>query len=389
MPVEPSRRVNLANARVFDGEREHVHAVVQIAGGRIAGVGTADDLPAADETIDLDGLILAPGFVDVQVNGGGGVLFNAAATVEGLRAIAAAHRRFGTTSLLPTLISDDWPVMTAAADAVREALGTGVPGIRGIHFEGPYLNAERRGVHRAEAIRPPDADARPLLSAGDLGRVLVTLAPEVVPAGFIRALAETGVRISLGHSAADYDTVRAALDAGATGFTHLFNAMPPLSGRAPGVLGAALADPRSWCGVIADGHHVHPANLRLALACKPTGRVMLVTDAMPCVGSGAATFELDGRSVTVADGRCTTTDGTLAGSALDMASAVRNAVTLLDVPLAEALRMASLYPARFLGLDDRIGRIAPGCDADLVAFDDGLAVKATWIAGTRQTYEDA
>lgn len=387
MPADPGPCINLVNGHILNGEREHRDAAVQIHEGRIAGIGAATDLLPADKSIDLGGLYLAPGFVDLQVNGGGGVLFNTATTTEGLAAIAAAHRRFGTTSLLPTLISDDWPVMTAAAKAVREAIAAGLPGIRGVHFEGPYLNVDRRGVHRAAAIRPPDRDAIALFTAGDLGSVLVTLAPEAVSREFIGTLAKAGVRVAAGHTAANYDTVRAALAAGLSGFTHLFNAMPPLTARKPSVLGAALEHPDSWCGIIADGYHVHPASLSVALASKPTGKIMLVTDAMPCVGGDASTFRLDDRLVSVRDGRCTTEDGTLAGSALDMASAVRNTIELLGVPLPEALRMASLYPARFLGLDGRIGRIAPGYDADLVLFDEALTVHATWIAGQCETYE--
>jgi len=374
----------LCNARVFDGERLRDDVAVRLEHGRIAAVGTPDSDAVVGERVDLQGGLLVPGFVDVQVNGGGGALFNASPDVDTIRRIAAAHRRFGTTTLLPTLISDDWAVMQKAAAAVTQALQARTPGVRGIHFEGPYLNAERRGAHSAAAIRPVDGAAQALLANRQLGCVVVTLAPEQVPADFIRALTAAGVRVCAGHSTADFDEVRAAIAAGLCGFTHLFNAMPPLAGRAPGVLGAALDDAGTWCGIIADGHHVHWANLRLAVHSKPPGKVMLVTDAMPSVGAADKRFQLGGETVTVADGVCRTADGTLAGSDLDMASAVRNAVGELGVGLEEALRMASLYPAAFLGLDDRIGRIAPGYAADLALLDDDLIVQATWIAGARE-----
>ncbi len=377
-------RTILENARVFDGARILSGASVALEGGRIAAMGAGLAVRPGDLAVDLGGRLLAPGFVDVQVNGGGGVLFNSRPDVAGIRAIAAAHRRFGTTALLPTLISDAWPAMERAVAAVRAAIAEGVPGVRGIHVEGPYLNPDRRGVHPAGALRGPDAGALALLSGAGLGRVVVTVAPERVSADFIRALAGAGVRVCAGHTAADFETVAAALAAGISGFTHLFNAMPPIAGRAPGPVGAALLDEASWCGVIADGHHLHAACLRLAIRAKPPGKVMLVTDAMPTVGAGTRTFELMGETVRAEGGRLTTADGTLAGSDLDMAGAVRNAMRDGGVALEEALRMASLYPAAFLGLDDRIGRIAPGFDADLVLLDEALRATATWIGGVAE-----
>ncbi|HTT81028.1 MAG TPA: N-acetylglucosamine-6-phosphate deacetylase [Stellaceae bacterium] len=370
----------LAAEFVFDGARVHRDAAVVIGSGDILALIPRRELPAGLPVCRLpDGAWLAPGFIDVQVNGGGDALFNDAPTPETILAIAAAHRRFGTTSLLPTLISDTPAKMHAAREAVRLAMAQS-PGVLGIHFEGPFLSPERAGVHdKAMLRRPTEADLA-FLAAPAAGRTLVTLAPEGVPPGFVAALARAGVTVALGHSMATYAETRAALAAGLTGFTHLFNAMRPMSAREPGPIAAALEDRRAFYGLIVDGVHVAPAMLKLAL--RGRGRAMLVTDAMPPVGGARNTFRLAGRRITARDGRCTTEDGTLAGSLLDMASAVRNAVRLLGLALPASLRLASTAPAAFLGLGNRLGRLAPGCRADLVALDPtDIRILATWLAG--------
>jgi len=335
----------------------------------------------ADTRIDLNGGWLMPGFIDLQVNGGGGVLFNNAPTVETLRQIMHGHRRFGTTGMLPTLISDDVAVMQAAISAVRQAIVEGVPGILGIHLEGPYLAAGRKGTHNPEKFRIPDAAEIELVTSLDRGVTLITLAPECVPLALIKQLSARGARIAAGHTAASYEQICAGLAAGISGFTHLFNAMTPMQGREPGVVGAALDCPHSWCGIIVDGVHVHPASLRVAIAAKRRGKMVLVTDAMPMVGADGPSFRLYGKTITAIDGVVRNAAGSLAGSALDMASAVRNTMTYLGVPLAEAARMASLYPAQWLGLGERYGKIAPGYQADLVLLDDAFCVQSSWIGG--------
>ena len=371
----------LVNARMLVGERLREGLAVVIEAGRIAAIHEATALPADCERRDLGGGILLPGFIDVQVNGGGGVLFNNAPTVDTLRRMAEAHRRHGTTALLPTLISDEVAVMRAAIAAVREAIAQGVPGVLGLHLEGPYLAAARKGTHDAGRFRVPDEDELALCASLDNGPTVLTLAPECVPIEHIRALVARGVRVCAGHTAASYEQTRAGLDAGIRGFTHLFNAMTPLQGREPGVVGAALEDPHSWCGIIVDGHHVHAGALRVALAAKPRGRLMLVTDAMPPVGADDPAYTLYGETIVARDGVLRNAEGALAGSVLDMASAVRNSVRWLGVSLEEAARMASTYPAEFLGLGDQMGRIAPGHRADLVLLDDALQVVDTWIGG--------
>lgn len=339
------------------------------------------DPPSGPPRIDLAGGWLAPGFIDVQVNGGGGVLFNDDPSVATIATIGRAHRRFGTTGFLPTLISDTTETMQRAIAATRAAIAAGVPGVLGIHLEGPYLAPARRGVHDARHVRVPDADELQHITALDTGKTLITLAPEQVPLTTLHALRARGAILSAGHSAATLTQAQAAFAAGIRGVTHLFNAMPPLQGREPGLLGAALDDDAVWCGIIVDGVHVHPASLRVAVKAKPRGKVLLVTDAMPVVGSDHPDFTLYGQPITVRDGALRTADGTLAGSALDMAHAVRNTVHLLGLPLDEACRMAAQYPAEFLGLGDQYGRIAPGYRANLVWLDSALQVRGTWIGG--------
>ena len=365
---------------LFDGEALRRDCAVVIEGSRIAAVAPRHELPAGVPLRELpDGCWLAPGFIDVQVNGGGDVLFNDNPTPEGIRAIAAAHRRFGTTGLLPTLITDRDSTMRHARDAIEEAMRS-EPAVLGIHYEGPFLSPDKPGVHNPDMIRPPDFYHRDLITGLPEAVTLVTLAPEILPDGFMTALTSNGVRVALGHSMATYDETKAALAEGLTGFTHLFNAMRPLTAREPGPAAAALETPGCWYGLIVDGFHVSPAMLHLAL--RGVGTPMLVSDAMPCVGGQRQDFKLYGRQIHTRDGRCTTDDGTLAGSAIDMASAVRNCVKLLGLALPEALRLASRTPAEFLGLGDRLGRIAPGYRADLVAFHpENIDIVATWVAG--------
>ncbi len=381
MSAATDRHAILAD-QVFDGETLHESAAVVIEGGRVARLVPRRELPAGIDAEQLPpNAWLAPGFIDVQVNGGGDILFNAAPTRESLAAIAAAHRKFGTTAMLPTLITDRPESMAAARDAVQAALGA-IPEIIGVHYEGPFIAPGRRGVHAERFIRKADAGDYAMLTSLAGGVTVVTLAPEEAPPGFIAKLAQAGVKVCFGHSLAGYDATRRAIADGLSGFTHLFNAMPPLHSREPGPVAAALETPGCWYGLIVDGIHVHPAMLKLALRGK--GQAMLVTDAMPPVGGSSRSFTLYDEPIEVADGRCVRRDGTLAGAMLDMASAVRNCVRWLDVPLPQALRMASTAPAAFLGLTGRLGCIAPGCRADFVALEPGrIEVLKTWVAGKR------
>ena len=374
----------LVSARVLAAEGWRDDVAVIVEGERIRELAAARDIPAGVRAHDLSGRMLLPGFIDCQVNGGGGILFNDVPTVEGIRAIGAAHRRFGTTGFLPTLISDTIDTMRTAVAAADLAIAEAVPGVLGIHLEGPFISRERKGVHAEKYLHAPDADELRVTESLQRGKTLLTVAPECVAPDAIRNLAAAGVIVAAGHTNADYATVRAALDAGVRGFTHLFNAMSPLTSRAPGVVGAALDDPYSWCGVIVDGHHVDPASLRIALRAKPRGKLVLVTDAMPPVGASNPAYVLNGETITARDGICQTASGTLAGSALSMIDAVRNSIEMLGVPLEEAARMASTYPADFLGLGATHGRIEAGFRADFTVIDRDLRVTETWIGGAVQ-----
>lgn len=365
--------------RLFDGTVLRGPTALLHRDGAIVGLVSPVEVPPDCARVELPpGALLAPGFIDVQVNGGGGVLLNDDPSPSAMAAIIAAHRRYGTTACLPTLISDQREI-TAAAVAAARAM-TGAPGFLGLHLEGPFLSPARKGVHRADRLTAPD-DADVAMCSG---AALVTLAPECVPPGFIRALVARGVRVAAGHSDATAAQMWAAADEGLSGITHLFNAMAPLQGRVPGVAGAALADERLFAGIICDGLHVDPIMVRAAWHAKGAARLMLVTDAMPSVGASGDRFMLQGSEIRLIDGRLVAPDGTIAGAHLDMASAVRNAVRLAGIPLADALTMATSTPARFLGIADRLGHLAPGMAADAVALDGDQKVVATWRGGSAQ-----
>jgi N-acetylglucosamine-6-phosphate deacetylase len=370
----------IAAGQVFDGAVFRKDAAVVIDGTEIAAVMPRAQVPGGLKLRELsENTVLAPGLIDIQVNGGGDVLFNDETSPRAIRAIVTAHRRLGTTALLPTLISDSGEKMHAALAAVESLIGA-EPGLLGIHLEGPFLSPQKPGVHDPRALRRPSAEDIAMLTAARKGAMLVTLAPERVPAQFIRALAGAGVRVALGHSMATYAETRAAMAEGLTGFTHLFNAMRPLDRREPGPIAAALESADAYYGLIADGVHVAAPMLRLAL--RGVGRPILVSDAMPPVAGIRSFFTLYGERIFVRDGRCQRNDGTLAGACLALAAAVRHCVRVLDLPLADALRFASAQPAEFLGLGNRLGKLAPGFRADMVALDGAtITVVETWVAG--------
>jgi len=362
--------------KIFDGHTIHHHAQLSIVNGYITRLGDINE----QATQHINGL-LCPGFVDLQVNGGGGVLLNTHASVAGIKTILAAHRQCGTTSMLPTLITDTIDVMEQAADAIAMAINEGVAGVVGVHFEGPNLSVAKKGAHSAQYIRGLSEKEWQIFSRTDLGKIMVTIAPENVSPDDVTRLCQLGVTVFLGHSNADYHCAQAALDAGARGFTHLFNAMSPLTSREPGMVGAALLNDNAVCGLIVDGHHVDHAACQLALKTKPKGSVILVTDAMAVTGTDIERFDFFDRQIIRTGDRLNSSTGELAGSALDMVSAVRNTVNHLDVSLEEALRMASLYPAQCLGLADTVGQLTVGARADFIALNQEIEVTGTWVLG--------
>ena len=363
----------------FDGEHIYQNKVLTISNGKITAID--DETSTVDQVVS--GLLTA-GFIDLQVNGGGGVLFNTQPTIAGIKAIVNAYVPFGTTAMLPTFISDDIGNMERAAKATAQAIAEEVPGVLGIHFEGPHLSIAKKGTHSEAFIRTMSAREQAILTRSDMGKVVVTLAPENVSAETVAELVQQGVKICLGHTNADFETAQKAVDAGADGFTHLFNAMSPLQGRSPGVVGCALLNDKASAGIIIDGHHVDYISAKIALKTKPAGRLFLVTDGMPPVGTNQTEFEFFDRKVSLQDGKLTSTTGELAGSVLDMATAVRNSVQYLNVSLVEALRMASLYPANYIGQGNIRGKLVVGYAADMVLLDDQLQVCSTWIGGEQK-----
>ncbi|MBB1448614.1 N-acetylglucosamine-6-phosphate deacetylase [Pseudoalteromonas sp. SG41-6] len=365
-------------AQFFDGQQMQSNKVFTIENTIIVDID--DNVQKYDKK--LKGLV-APGFIDLQVNGGGGVLFNRTSTLSGIKKMLLAHAHYGTTAMLPTLITDTVEVMQQAADVIAHAIAKEVPGIIGIHFEGPHLSVVKKGAHSAEFIRPISAQEWQILSRQDLGKVIVTVAPENVLPSDISKMRGLGIQVCLGHTNATYNQAQQAVEAGATGFTHLYNAMSPLQGREPGVVGCALLNDETYCGLIVDGHHVDFASCRLALKAKPQGRVFLVTDAMPPVGTNQHEFAFFDRTVHLQDGKLTSTTGELAGSVLDMASAVRNCVQHVQVSLPEALKMASLYPAKYIGLPAGWGQLVIGSPANFVELNNQQQVISTWIGGAQ------
>lgn len=374
---------------LVEGRWEKEKAIL-IENERIVEVVSVDQIPENSTRTCLAGGRILPGFIDIQVNGGGGVLLNDMPNVETIEVIAKAHRAFGTTGMLPTLISDTPEIVAKAIGAVDQAINKGVPGVLGVHIEGPVLNRDKKGVHDAQRFRSLDDELIEVLSGLRLGKTLVTLAPEMVAPGDIEKLVRRGIIVFAGHTNADYHTIKRAVDEGLSGFTHLYNAMSPLQSRAPGVVGAALDLDETYAGIIVDGHHVDDASLRIAIKCKTIDNTILVTDAMPSVGApeGFQSFDLFGEKVDASGPKLTVSAGNLAGSSLDMMSAVRNATERLGVSLEEASKMASMTPARAIGVERQLGQITKGRLANLVHIDAAGTVSKTWINGEACVHGD-
>lgn len=381
-----SDRFALTGARIFDGDDWHDNAALVVSDGLVEAIVAAGAIPSNVARIETGGGMLAPGFVDLQVNGGGGVMLNDHPDVASIETICRAHAPFGTTALLPTLITDTPEITAAAVAAGAEAARRKVPGFLGLHLEGPHLSIARKGAHDPALIRPMlVADQAMLIAARkNLPVLLTTVAPESVEPGQVSALSKAGIVVSIGHSDTGYATARAFAEAGATVVTHLFNAMSQIGNREPGLAGAAIDTGTFHAGIIADGIHVDPATMAIALRAKQgPGKILLVTDAMATIGTDMTSFTLNGRTIHRKDGRLTLADGTLAGADLDMISAVRFMHRVVGLGLDEALRMASLYPAQAIGQSHRLGRFANGTAANIVSLSDDLDIKSVWIDGAK------
>ncbi|UHS63561.1 N-acetylglucosamine-6-phosphate deacetylase [Agrobacterium vaccinii] len=376
----------LTHARIFDGERWHDNSALLIDGSKVAGIAAKDDVAPGTELVDCANAIIVPGFIDLQVNGGGGVMLNDDRSVDGIAKICAAHARFGTTGLLPTLITDTPEITASAIEAGLEAQQARVPGLLGLHLEGPHLSLARKGTHHPALIRPMEnGDLERILAvANRFETLMITVAPENATLEQVKALAEAGFVVSLGHTDAPYETARAYAEAGARVVTHLFNAMSPLENRSPGLVGTALDLGQLSSGIIADGFHVHPASMGAAIRAKRgPGRIFIVTDAMSTIGTDLDGLTLNGRQIYRKDGRLTLADGTLAGADIDMLSSVLFVHRTLGIDFEEAVRMASLYPAQAVGIASRKGLLTSGYDADFVVLDTDFQMKSTWIGGER------
>lgn len=372
-------------AEIFDGHTRHAHSALLIKDGRVAGIIPYSEVPSGYSVTKLDSGLITAGFVDLQVNGGGGEMLNNASTVDSIRTICDAHLQFGTTSLLPTLITDTIEQTNTAISAVKAAIAKRVAGVIGLHLEGPHLSIARKGAHDPTLIRAmEDDDCHQLCTlAGELPSLMLTVAPESVTNTQITDLSNAGATVSLGHTDADYQTASTAAAAGATCVTHLFNAMSQLGNRAPGLVGAALDTDILYAGLIADGIHVDPAVIRIAIRAKQgSGRLFLVTDAVAPLGTDMKEFTLNGRKILRRNGRLTLSDGTLSGADLDMISAVRFMINEIGLEVDEALRMASLYPAQLLNRDKEIGSLVSGARADFIHLDDQMQIVKVWSGDT-------
>jgi N-acetylglucosamine-6-phosphate deacetylase len=380
-------RKAIVGAQIFDGTFWHDDAALLIEAGKIISIEPASGLPDSIEIFEAgNGSLLVPGFIDLQVNGGGGVLLNEEPTVEGITQICSAHAKFGTTALLPTLITDTPEITAATVEAGKRAAEARVPGFLGLHLEGPHLSVARKGAHDPKLIRPmEESDIELILSCrGRMDVLLTTIAPENVTPEQVSRLAEAGFIVSLGHTEASYATAATYAAAGARTATHLFNAMSQLGNREPGLVGAALDLGSLYAGLISDGIHVHPAAMAAAIRAKQRpGKIFIVTDAMSPIGTDMTSFTLNGREILRRDGRLTLADGTLAGADIDMIASMRFAHERLGLPLDDVLRMASAHPAEAARVDDRKGALKAGFDADFVLLTTDLQMKSTWISGNR------
>ena len=370
----------LLGSQIFCGERFYDDHALLVEGKSIVDIVDKNNTPDNFNKIELDQGILAPGFIDLQVNGGGGVLFNNSPNKESLNTIIKAHQFFGTTSIMPTVISDSLEVLEQCIKTVTEEIKNN-SSLLGIHIEGPFFNTKYRGVHQKQYISTINSDYLNLFESLRGFPVMLTLAPECISSQQLKHLTSLGIKTLAGHSDATYDELDDAIKNGLDGFTHLFNAMGQISAREPGVVGSALHFENTFASIIVDLHHVHPSLIQLAYQLKPKGKLFFISDSMATINHGKPSFELYDEVVNESDGRLVNSEGKLAGSSITQIDAVKNVYQKCNIPLNQALAMASRYPAEYLGIENHLGSLKPGYRADLVHFDSNFKVHNVWVSG--------
>ena len=378
----------LLGSQIFCGERFYDDHALLVEGKSIVDIVDKNNTPDNFNKIELDQGILAPGFIDLQVNGGGGVLFNNSPNKESLNTIIKAHQFFGTTSVMPTVISDSLEVLEQCIKTVTEEIKNN-SSLLGIHIEGPFFNTKYRGVHQKKYISSINSDYLNLFESLKGFPVMLTLAPECISSQQLKHLTSLGIKTLAGHSDATYDELDDAIKNGLDGFTHLFNAMGQISAREPGVVGSALHFENTFASIIVDLHHVHPSLIQLAYQLKPTGKLFFISDSMATINHGKPSFELYDEVVNESDGRLVNSEGKLAGSSITQIDAVKNAYQKCNITLNQALAMASRYPAEYLGIENHLGSLKPGYRADLVHFDSNFKVHNAWVSGKQINRESS
>jgi len=377
----------LIGAQLFSGKEFFDNRALLIDGENIIDVINEHDIPNNFEIQKLNGGILSPGFIDLQVNGGGGKLFNNSPDKESLNAIIEAHQHFGTTSIMPTVISDSLNVLKRCATTISEEIENN-KSLLGVHIEGPFFNVKYRGVHQKQYINTINSDYLNLFESLQDFPVMLTLAPECISTKQLKHLKSLGFKILAGHTDASYDQLEEAIKYGLDGFTHLFNAMGQISAREPGVVGSALTFDNTTASIIVDLHHVHPSLIQMVYKQKPQGKLFFVSDSMATIHHGEPSFELYDEVVSESNGRIINSEGKLAGSSITQIDAIKNAYQSCNIPLNEALAMASRYPAEYLGVANYLGSLESGYRADLTHFSLDFQVQNVWVAG-KQLRQDA
>ena len=376
----------ITGSKLFNGKKFIEHKALLIDDQHIAGIVNEDAIPTDFQVKKLEGGILSPGFIDLQVNGGGGKLFNNSPDKESLNTIISAHQYFGTTSIMPTVISDSLNILQKCTDTISNEIDNN-HSLLGIHIEGPFFNVKYRGVHQKQYINTINASYLNLFETLDKFPVMLTLAPECISIKQLKHLKSLGFKILAGHTDANYDQLEEAVKYGLDGFTHLFNAMGQISAREPGVVGSAFDFDETSASIIVDLHHVHPSLINLSFKQKPKGKLFFVSDSMATINHGEPSFELYDEVVSESNGRIINSEGKLAGSSITQIDAIKNAYQKCSIPLESAISMATLYPAEYLGVSDYIGQLKKGYRADLTHFDSNFHVQNVWLAG-KQIKED-